>query len=439
MKRQIYGLLGMVAIAALGAACKDDPLADTGGNLSRIDLEFAYREVIIGDSVRTFAVEKDALNTPLPPTATVRSCNAAIATVLPASDAPTQRTAFFVKGITYGSTCVIAEAGALSDTMQVSTFPASITISGPDSIQSGAVTGFTYTYRDRGGNPVAGVPVPVFTTADTTRAKALAAPLGNVQGRSPGIVRLTVTGTGSPAGGVTAFKNISVVPGTFTGTLTPASGGAGDVVKVTRAGGAPAFDSDTWIAFGAVDTYVDTLATTPDSIKFIVPGFGATGARTFVITGIGPSQVALQGTLTISRADFLDPSDPASDDPATAPTATGNTDLFGVLSGTCTDGVFTDPGDDCDDFFVVSNPLARPDTITVRLDWTQTTAVDVDILWCRTVTCSSVTTGGGATSAKPENSTVIIPANTTWYLWINLFDPAGTSHAVYRARVRGRG
>ena len=439
MKRQIYGLLGVVAIAALGAACKDDPLSDTGGSLSRLDLESAFREVIIGDSIRTFAIERDALNTPLPPTVTFRSCNTAIATVQAVSDAPQVRAGVFVKALTYGTTCVIAEAGALADTMQVATFPASIALSGPDSIQSGAVTGFTYQYRDRGGNPVIGVPAPVFTTADTTRAKALAAPVGDVQGRSPGIVRLTVTGTGSPAGGVAAFKNISVVPGTFTGTLTAASGGAGDVVKVTRAGGGPAFDADTRVAFGAVETFVDSLQTTPDSIKFIVPGVGVTGARSFLITGIGPSQVALAGTFTMSRADFLDPNDPASDDPATAPTAAGNIDFFDVLSGTCTDGVVTDPGDDCDDFFVVSNPLARPDTITVRLDWTQTATVDVDILWCRTVTCSSVTAGGGATSAKPENSTVIIPANTTWYLWINLFGPDGTSHVVYRARVRGRG
>src|SRR5439155_12821974 len=119
---------------------------------------------------------------------------------------------------------------------------------------------------------------------------------------------------------------------------------------------------------------------------------------------------------------------------------TANGDYYIVLSGICKDGSKTLSTDDCDDFFSFTNPLARVDTITVRLDWSS--GPDVDILWCKVVTCSgsgNVITGGGATSNNPENSTVIIPAGATWYLWINLFDPTAVPAILARVRVSGKG
>jgi hypothetical protein len=92
-------------------ACKKDPLASTGGSLQRVDFQYAYLEVVVGDSVRTFVTERDAINTLLPPKATLRTCNAAVATVATVSDAPQQRTGFFLKGVSFGTTCIIAESG----------------------------------------------------------------------------------------------------------------------------------------------------------------------------------------------------------------------------------------------------------------------------------------------------------------------------------------
>lgn len=433
MKRQIYRLLGMAAIAVFGAACKGDPLADTGGSLSRLDLEFVYREVVIGDSLRSFALERDALNTPLPPTATVRSCGPAIATVAPVSDAPQQRTGFFVKALTYGTTCVIAEAGPLADTMQIATFPASIVLTGPDTIQSAAVTPFAYEFRDRTGNPVAGVPAPTWTTADTTIAKALVAPNGSVRGRSPGLVTLTVTGAGSPPGGVVASKAITVIPSPYTGGVTPTSGSPGDTIRLTNAVGGPGFDSDSRVLVNGVRTFV--FGITLDTLRFVIPGVGATGAVPLAMTNMGPEQAAQGGTFTSNTASLADPYDAVNDNPATSPVISANGDYYVVMHGTCTDGAPTDPGDDCNDFFTITNAGGVPDTMTVRLDWFD--AADVDILWRNSGNTAFVGNFAGATGANPEESTVFVPAGTTWRLWVNLFAP-GDASTIVRVRVTNK-
>jgi hypothetical protein len=300
MKRQIYGLLGMVAIVALGGACKDDPLADTGGSPSRLDLEFAYREVIIGDSVRTFAIERDALNTPLPPTATIRSCTPAVATVATVSDAPQQRTGFFVKGLTYGTTCVIAEAGVFSDTMQVATFPARLLItSGPDTIVSGTSGAYTFQYVDRGGAAVAGVPAATWSVADTTFGVVTAAG-GVVSGRDSGLVTLAVAGIGSPPQGLGAQRGVLVVPAPFTSTITPNPADPGQTVKVSRGAG-PVFDANTTLNFsGALQVFV-TGSLTADSVKVAIPDLANGGALTVAMGRMGPGDVVQHaGAFTVN-------------------------------------------------------------------------------------------------------------------------------------------
>lgn len=433
MKRRIYGLLGAAAIAAFGAACKEDPLADTGGSLRRLDLEYAYREVIVADSVRTFAIERDALNTPLSPTATVRSCNTAIATVSPVSDAPQQRTGFYVKAVTYGTTCVIAEAGALADTMQVATFPASIAItSGPDSILSLDTVFYSYEFRDRGGNPVTGVPAPTFSTSDATRAQLVPTPLGSVRGIAPGLVTLTVTGVGTASAGVSASKLITIIPGSFTGGIVPAAGDPGDTIKLTNAAGGPGFDSDTRVTFNGVRAF--TFGTTVDSVKAIVPGIGAAGGVPLLLTNMGPVQAALQGTFTSNTASFADPYDAVNDDPGTAPEITANGDYYVILSGSCVNGV---GGADCDDFFQITNSGGADVEVTVNIAWF--TGADVDG-YGLDPTFDFCTFDGGcvaATGANPEQFKMTVPAGETWFIYLNLWVTGGSASTLTRVRVSG--
>ena len=294
MKRQSYRLLGMAAIAVFGAACKGDPLADTGGSLSRLDLESVYREVIIGDSIRTFAVERDALNTPLPPTVTFRSCNTAIATVRTVSDAPQVRAGLFVKGLTYGTACVIAEAGALADTMQVATFPDRLVVTGgPDTVVSGTTGTYTFDFVDRRNASVAGVPAPTWSVADTTFGVITSAG-GVLSGRDTGLATVRVNGIGSGPDGLSDQTGVLVIAAPFTSTITPNPADPGQTVKVTRGAG-PAFDANTALGFSGVLQIFVTGSLTADSVKVAIPDLAAGGALTVAMGKLGAGEVSQSG------------------------------------------------------------------------------------------------------------------------------------------------
>ena len=65
MIRSVYGFLGVAAALALAGSCKEDPTSSLRGGANRVELEFTYREVVIGDSVRVTAAVKDAQNNPI--------------------------------------------------------------------------------------------------------------------------------------------------------------------------------------------------------------------------------------------------------------------------------------------------------------------------------------------------------------------------------------
>jgi hypothetical protein len=267
---------------------------------------------------------------------------------------------------------------------------------------------------------------------------------GSFSARAPGLVTLRVTGTGSPSGGVTGTKSVTVVPGVFTGTVTPGSGAPADVIKFTRVAGGPAFDADTRLSFGpgfTISSWTDSIRVTADSIKGAVPLVASTGTIPFVLTNIGPSQIALAGTFTISATDLADPYDATNNNPATAPIIAADGAYFVVLSGACVDGA-GGAGTDCDDFFRVTNPSATDSlSAVVRFGWVPAGA-DIDVLWCKNATCSgagNVITGGGATLANPEISTLAgatrIPPGATWYLWLNLWLAEGVPADLGRVTI----
>jgi len=436
MNRRLFGAFGVLAVVALPVGgCKSDPLSNVDGTPAALYTDFSFLEVNVGAELPVTATVLDARSTPLEVTVTFRTCNATVTVGPDTSYHPlpptTSRT--LVHGVTYGTSCVIAEYAGLSDTVQVATFPASIALFGPDTLGSGATALYTYEFRSATGAPVAGVPAPTFASADTTRVKIVpAAPLGTFTALAPGAVTVRVTGVGSPAAGVTSAKSVTVVAGSFVGGVSPPSGDPTDTIKLTNAVGGPGFDADTRVFINNVRTF--TFGVTADSVKAIVPGVGVAGSVVLAMQNMGPGQLAQNGAFTSTTALFADHYDAVNDDPATAPALTLNGDYYIVMHGTCTDGVVTDPGDDCDDFFAVTNPGGVEDTMSVNAAWFD--GADVDILWCKNATCSgpgNVITGGGATSANPENSTVRIPAGATWYLWLNYFAPGGTSTLV---RVR---
>jgi len=434
MTSDLSGLRRAILGLALLAACKSDPTADLAGPTNLVLMNLKTVQVVIADSARSFATVYDKASDPQTLPISFSSCNASIASVVPVSDAPLPRSGFFVKGNAFGSTCIVASVQGLSDTMDVTTFPARIVIvGGPDTLQSGSTTQYTFEYQDRLNAAVAGVPDPKFTSSNSGVALPLAT-VGQIQAQSPGSATLTATAPAA-AGGVTVSKGVVVVPGLFVGTLSPASANPADLVKITNGG--PAFDADTRVFVHGTQTF--TITTTPDSIRFVMPPTGVAGAVLLALDRTGAGQVALvdSADLSSATASLNGPNEPANDDPATAPAVTANGDYFVVNHGTCSGGGATDPGDDCDAFFNITNALARPDTITVQLDWFG--GADNDILWCDAACGAFVGNFDGASTSNPESSTVIIPAGAHWNLWINLFDPAGSNAVLLRVRVTGIG
>ena len=434
MTSGLSGLRRAILVLALLAACKSDPTTDLVGPTNRVLMNLKTVQVVIADSVRSFATVYDKASDPLNLPISFSSCDPSIASIIAASDAPLTHSAFFVKANAYGSTCIVASAQGLTDTMEVTTFPDRIVFSGgPDTLQSGSTSQYTFAYVDKLNAPVAGVPDPTLTSSANGVVLPLAT-LGQVQAQSPGTATLTLTAP-SAAGSLTAGKGVVVVPGAFVGTFTPASANPADFVKITNGG--PAFDADTRVFVDGISTFI--LTKTADSIRFVMPPTGIAGAVPLLVDQIGANQVALLDTVDLSSAtaSLNGPNEPANDDPATAPALNANGDYYIVNHGTCKNGSATDPGDDCDAFFNVTNALARPDTITVQVDWLS--GADNDILWCDAACGAFVGNFDGATTSNPEKSTVIIPAGAHWNLWINLFDPAGNKAVLLRVRVTGIG
>jgi hypothetical protein len=519
MHRGIYGLLGVAAALGLAVSCKDDPTSTLRGGPALLTLEFDYREVVIRDSVKVTAIVRDEQNNPLPVPITVSipsNCTAGIASVAPTSAAPLPITAFFLKGLAYGTTCVVAQSNGLSDTMQVATFPARIAVIGPDTMLSGTSLQFGYSFFDAVGNVITGPPPPTWETTDALIAAVNAT--GLVAAKDPGQARVTATGVGSPEGGINFGRTFVVKAGPFAGVVVPSPAYPGQTVNITH-GTAPAFDANSQVLFngtaqtlalntpdsvrvaipdltapapvsmllrrlGATETAVsgsfnlllpaiegtvtpaaavptDTLQiargtgplfdadtrayvrgvrtfiipTSANQIGVVVPGIGTTGKVELRLTRLDAGNVARRDSITSSTATFVDHYDAVNDDPTTGPAITANGDYYVVMHGTCDNGAVTDPGDDCDDFFTITNPGGVEDTLTVQLDWF--TNADVDILWLNAGGTGFVGNFAGATGANPELSTVRVPAGATWRLWVNFFAP-GAPSTIVRVRVTGK-
>ena len=293
------GTLGAVGALALALSCKEDPTASLAGSINRIDLDYEYLEVIIPDSVRANAVARDALEAALPDAVTITSCNPAIVQVaLTPSEAPIIRTGFFVRAVTYGTTCVVASAGGRSDTIDVATFPDSLVVSGPTTVVSGGTAAYTYTYLDAAGNPVAGVPAPTWEVEDP--ASGVASPAGVVTGRAPGTGVLIATGAGSPTTGTVFAIEFTVVPGVFTGSVSPNPAQPGQTVTVARGAGDPVYDADTRVFFGGVAQTIVAGSRTADQLQVSIPDLAAAAPLTLLLTQTGPGQVALVGSFSIA-------------------------------------------------------------------------------------------------------------------------------------------
>lgn len=525
MNRRLFEALGAIAVLIAIGSCAEDPLSDFDGDAAQLVTNFSELHISVGSTSTVTATVLDGRGTALIVPVTFRTCNATASAVVDATYNPVPRTSTraLVTALSYGTSCVIAEAAGLSDTVNVLTFPHSIVIIGPSTVTSGDTTAYTHQYLDRTGNPVAGVPAPTWSTSPAAIGTVSAT--GDVAAKDTGIVNVTARGPGTTTAGISVTNPVTVIPAPFTVTITPNPADPGQVVKLARAPGGPAFDANTSVRFGTSVQAVVAGSLTPDSLKVAIPDLavggvlsvgvarmGATeitqsggvftvntpatlagstsptsgqpgdrvvirrgsgdpvfdantrvffgGVRTFInintadslvvpvpgigtvgavelrLTRLGASDLARQEPFTADTGVFLfaDASDDVNDDPDTAPEITSDGDFFVVVSGGCASGV---GGTDCDDFFQITNSGGSDAAVTVNAAWLAGPDVDIYGLDPTFDFCTFDDGCAGATGANPESFTMTIPAGETWFIYVNLWAPAGTPSTVVRVRVTG--
>lgn len=460
MNARNLGLVGL--LAAVAAGCHSDPTNSLVGKPARVGFQFATVRLEVADSLATFAVLLDEGSTPIAEAVTITACDPTTVTVSGvAAGTPLVQTNFFIKGIKYGTACVVATASGLIDTMQVATVPDQIKItSGPDTILSGDSGQYTFAYYDKKGNVMTGVPIPSWSSATTSLGNFGTATVANYVTASPGVNTIKALVSISALGGTVTAKDsvtkvVATIPSVFPGTVAPLT--AAPATTVLAEGGIlPTWKSASSVDVGLQQAFV--VHTANDSVRFVMPPFGNTTAQPVLFLNLGAKNLATQTppatyvsnpTASLDGPFFPGDTDVTANASLTLPHVKADTNIiYDVNHGTCTGGSNTSPGDHCNAFFLLNNNTASPDTINIQLDWVSSigidnpptgsnpqTGPDQDILLCDSVCGGFVGNFNGATTATPEKTTVIIPANTKWNLWINLFDPFGQQALLFRVML----
>ena len=120
MNRRVFGMLGAMAVLAVSASCKKDPLSDLDGKPAAIVKQFSQMHIAVGDSATFTASVVDGRSTPLdePITFTggggVTVTDDATYNPVPATSARAK-----VKAISADTVYVVIQGGGLRDSVRV--------------------------------------------------------------------------------------------------------------------------------------------------------------------------------------------------------------------------------------------------------------------------------------------------------------------------------
>jgi len=410
-------LAGSAALAAAG--CTEDPSLYVGGPPGaavKQRLSNSNLVVVVGDSVKLGARAEDEVGNTVGTAPTVTSCDGAVIGVGSAVADPVYTTGAWIRGLGLGVSCLEVSADGLVDTVQVVTGPPGVGVTGPDTVLSGTTGAYSAVPVNLAGDTLAGTTRYEWTPSSTALA-SVDRNSGTASGKAPGTVGIRIRAPGGAMG----VKNVVIVPGVFGGSFPVTSGAPGTLVSVNQD---PRFkwDGDTQFRLGNLLGFVDRVGPGGAELFVAVPATGATTAQTALFTSIDYLQAALSApaafTPTLALDDVYGPANLGPPGPVVEAVRSPGRHIYLVNAGTCTGG----SGANCDDFFTISAG-ASPRTVTATLTWNNNTnsTGDLDILWCDAPCAAFTGNFDGAGSAKPEVSTVTIPANTTWRLWINNF------------------
>jgi hypothetical protein len=403
---------GALSFAFL-AACQDDPTSSGRGDPLQLIVDRTTTFQSVGASFTIRARVEDRYGNRLDPTMIgAASSNAAVVRVDSVVAVPELGEArAFLTAVSMGAARVTFSGGGLTATTDVTLYPASLMGVAADTLGSGESVQITVLGLTTAGTSFGEVAFTVTNPGDTLVASVT--PEGLVTAKAPGATAITVTG---PGGEITTTINIVVVPGTFDGTVSAGARNTGDVLTITA--GTIAFDADTEVWFGHQRAFIVSQSAT--QIQAVIPY--STTEPTFLLTKVGPGQLALEGSFTAGTLTGMDPWEP-NEDETTAPIIT--------IPGTYYASVH--PGDDWYDFYRIVVPAQA--SYTFHLQWLDDADVDMYLLQNGVLNvCADDFFGcAAATGANPESRTVTLGPGT-YELLVDLWEGVG-QYTTYRLRV----
>jgi hypothetical protein len=458
MKRLCTLALGAAAFAVAVQGCTtEDPelyLGGPAGPAAAIQLSSSRIDLAAGGSATIGMRVVDAAGNTVPGVApTISSGNTAVATAAAgAADAQWTATAT-VAGVALGEATLTVSGGGLTAEATALVGPGSVTITrvggGAAEVPSGGSADYEIKLFDLAGTELTDFPAgfPGFAVTSSNAARvSVAATAGNpllwtATGAQPGAADIRVaTDTKAPRVGpvVTAKSSVTVVPGTFAGTLSAATAAPGSVITATKAAGGPDFDADSKVTLGTTAAFVDGFTAT--TVRFAVPAIGSTAASTLSLLDMGTSQIAQTTTFTPTKAaeDVHSPGNITNDCTAAgtpidyaAARSPGNW-VFMSHNGTGqgTRGCFNSGAVTGYDHFVSYTTGATATTMNIESRWDA--AGDNDLYVCTPALSCPV--GGFSGNANDEIlNNVAVTANTTYYIvWSPWTANAGNTNVRLR-------
>jgi hypothetical protein len=335
--------LAVVALLSTAVvACDDNPLAEGRDKAAYFRLNPSNVAVNAGGTVKVDAIVVNQYGAATNQSVTATPCDAKITAV-----ADTGRSVyeyperFVITGSTLGVSCLVVSAGGVTDTVRVRVVPASIRVTGLDTLGSGETQPATVVFRNVAGNPVTGMTAADLIVTSLTTAQAVIDGMA-VTGRAPGVAQIVARL--DPKYGVTRVDTARVVvrAGAFSGTVTQGTTGAatGSIATVQFTEGNIAFDTDTQVRLlrNGEEIRTHTVPGTPATARRFVLPFGLpAGTINYEVVNIGPNQVASVGSFNLpSGTPAADQQEPDEVRVSTPKSMAPGQVFYGSISGTDT-------------------------------------------------------------------------------------------------------
>jgi hypothetical protein len=425
-------LVALLAVAA--GACGDAPVDVAQNDPDRLVTNPSFVVIEAGETRLVQAYLVNALGNPVAGDVDFEACNAAISVEQDPDQTDLEPgNNFLITGNTLGSSCVNVSGSGEEATVNVRVIPADLSLTLADTLLSGSGTTAGVLFLDAAGAAATGFDLDEVSFSSLDEDIVSVDPAtGDVVAKAPGTVGIVVTLDDGLGAARADTVNVTVIPGDFAGTVTPASGTSGTLITVDFAGSDPEFDETSSITIQAgfttyeVDAGMFLISSSGTQVVTNVPFGAPAGDATVILSGLGPDEVALAQTFTVTAQandDAFGDNDWYFNDEA--PVAiTVPADILGAING---------GAGEINDAFAFTVPVGGA-TYDIVLDWdAENGSGDLDVIvYNNTLGGFSACTNTLATGDHPETGTCTLTGGMEYIFNINDYEesPALTNYRL---------